>query len=182
MIPAAKTYTLPPEHAIMLTSEAGPDNMAAFAQTIPNMASVEAGIVESFRNGGGVHYDHHHDLLTVFGIYNGQVFDRLLISTVFPKMPNVVATLERGGTALDIGCGMAHSTNLMAQAFPESQFTAYEFREKALAVGRDEAQQMGLDNVQFIQKDILTMDETGVYDLITGFDVIHDQAKPRTQY
>jgi 2-polyprenyl-3-methyl-5-hydroxy-6-metoxy-1,4-benzoquinol methylase len=177
--PNAKTYVLPAEHAIMLTRAAGPDNMAAHTQTIPNLASVEAGIVESFRNGGGVHYDHHHELLNDFGIYSGQVFDRLLISKVFPEMPDVVAALDGGGTVLDIGCGMGHSTNLMAQAFPKSQFTAYEFREKALAVGREEAQELGLDNVQFIQKDINTMDETGVYDLITGFDVIHDQAKPR---
>ncbi len=177
--PAAKTFVLPPEHAVMLTSAAGPDNMAAFAQTIPNLASVEAGIVESFRDGGGVHYDHHHELLTVFGTYNGQVFDRLLLTNVLPQMPAVVATLESGGTVLDIGCGTGHSTNLMAQAFPNSQFTGYEFREKALAVARAETQEMGLDNVQFIQKDIITMDETQAYDLITGFDVIHDQAKPR---
>lgn len=177
--PSARTYFLPPEHAILLTRAAGPDNMAAHTQTIPNLASVEAGIVESFRKGGGVHYDHHHDLLTVFGTYSAQVFDRLLIPVVFPQMPDVVAALESGGAVLDIGCGMGHSTNLMAQAFPNSQFTAYEFREKALAVGREEAQRLGLDNVQFIQKDINTMDETGVYDLITGFDVIHDQAKPR---
>lgn len=178
--PNAKTYFLPPEHAILLTRAAGPDNMAALTQTIPNLASVETGIVESFRNGGGVHYDHHHDFLTVIGTYNGQVFDRLLITAVIPQMPDVVAALESGAAVLDIGCGTGHSTNLMAQAFPDSQFTAYEFREKALAVGRAEAKEMGLDNVQFIQKDIVTMDETGVYDLITGFDVIHDQAKPRT--
>jgi len=177
--PDAKTYVLPPEHAIMLTRAAGPDNMAALTQAIPKLASNELGIIDSFRNGGGVHYDHHHGFLTVIGTYNGQVCDRLLISSVFPQMPDVVAANESGAAVLDIGCGAGHSTNLMAQAFPDSQFTAYEFREEALTVAREEAQDMGLDNVQFIHKDITTMDETGVYDLITGFDVIHDQAKPR---
>ena len=94
-------------------------------------------------------------------------------------MLDVVATLENGAAVLDIGCGAGHTTNLVAQAFPDSQFTAYEFREEALTVARKEAQDRGLDNVQFINKDIVTMDETDVYDLITGFDVIHDQAKPR---
>jgi 2-polyprenyl-3-methyl-5-hydroxy-6-metoxy-1,4-benzoquinol methylase len=177
--PAMKTYSLPAEHASLLTRAAGPGNLAAFAQTIPSLASVETGIVDSFRNGGGVRYDHHHDFLSVIGTYSGQVLDNLLISTVIPQMPDALAALENGTAVLDIGCGTGHSTNLMAQAFPDSQITAYDFREDALAEARAEAREMGLDNVQFISKDLATMDETGVYDLITGFDVIHDQAKPR---
>jgi len=177
--PDLRTYDLPAEHAIMLTRAAGPGNLAAFAQTIPSMASVETGIVDSFRNGGGVHYDQHHELLKEFGIYSGQVFDNLLISTVFQQMLDVAAALRSGAAVLDIGCGTGHSTNVMAQAFPNSQLTAYDFREGALAEARAEAREMGLDNVQFISKDLATMDETGVYDLVTGFDVIHDQAKPR---
>src|SRR5262245_20328072 len=32
--PAAHTYRLPPEHAVCLTSAAGPDNLAAFTQYV----------------------------------------------------------------------------------------------------------------------------------------------------
>jgi hypothetical protein len=54
--PEEGTYRLPQEHAAFLTRSASPDNIAAFAQYIPLLGSVEDGIVESFKNGGGVPY------------------------------------------------------------------------------------------------------------------------------
>ena len=51
--PENATYRLPQEHAAFLTRAASPDNIAAFAQYIPLLGSVEDGIVESFKNGGG---------------------------------------------------------------------------------------------------------------------------------
>jgi hypothetical protein len=40
----------------VLTKGAGPGNMAAFARIIPILSKVEAGVVDSFRHGGGVFY------------------------------------------------------------------------------------------------------------------------------
>jgi trans-aconitate methyltransferase len=37
-------------------------------------------------------------------------------------MPEVTTALNDGINALDIGCGEGHSTNLLAQAFPQSRF------------------------------------------------------------
>ncbi|MFQ5666548.1 MAG: class I SAM-dependent methyltransferase [Candidatus Binatia bacterium] len=67
----------------------------------------------------------------------------------------------------------------MAQAYPNSRFTGYEFREKAVDEARTKAESLGLTNVRFVSKDVTTMEETGAYDLVVAFDVIHDQAKPR---
>src|SRR4051812_25352450 len=50
------TYRLPREHAAFLTRAASPDNIAVTAQLIPLMGSVEDGIVECFKNGGGLPY------------------------------------------------------------------------------------------------------------------------------
>jgi hypothetical protein len=50
-------YSLPPEHAAMLTRAAGPDNIAAFAQFIAMLGNVEDDIVTCFRQGGGVPYE-----------------------------------------------------------------------------------------------------------------------------
>jgi 2-polyprenyl-3-methyl-5-hydroxy-6-metoxy-1,4-benzoquinol methylase len=50
------TYRLPPEHAASLMRAATPDNIAAFAQYIPLMGTVEDRIVDCFKNGGGVPY------------------------------------------------------------------------------------------------------------------------------
>ena len=48
-----KQFSLPPEHAAFLTRAAAPDNIAAFAQYIPLLGTVEDRIVECFRRGGG---------------------------------------------------------------------------------------------------------------------------------
>jgi len=51
--PEDGTYYLPQEHAAFLTRAASPDNIAVTAQLVPLMGSVEDGIVESFKHGGG---------------------------------------------------------------------------------------------------------------------------------
>ena len=59
-------------------------------------------------------------------------------------MPEVVRALEQGIEVLEIGCGTGHSTNLMAQTYPRSHFTGYEFREATLDEGRSRAESLGL--------------------------------------
>src|SRR5579871_5947151 len=49
--PDNRTYILPAEHASMLTRAAGIHNIASQTQNIALLASVEDGIVDSFKNG-----------------------------------------------------------------------------------------------------------------------------------
>ena len=177
--PDNHTYTLPAEHAALLTQAAGPDNMAVFARMTPILSAVENGIIDSFRNGGGVFYDQFHGFMEVWAGVNVQTFERTLVSKVMPLMPDVVQGLEAGIDVLEIGCGEGHSANLMAQAYPDSRFTGYDIREGALDEGRAKAASLGLPNVRFVRKDLREMEESGAYDLVTAFDVIHDQAQPK---
>ena len=64
--PENGTYALPAEHAAVLTKAAGPGNMAAFARIIPILSKVEAGVVDSFRHGGGVFYDQFQDFMALW--------------------------------------------------------------------------------------------------------------------
>ena len=48
-----------------------------------------------------------------------------------------------------------------------------------MSAGQVEAQERGLTNVAFVIKDIATLTEIDHYRLVTAFDAIHDQAKPR---
>ena len=57
--PTVRTYSLPREHAGWLTTEAGPNNLARAMQFIPLLAQVEQGIVQCFRDGGGLSYAHY---------------------------------------------------------------------------------------------------------------------------
>ena len=178
--PESRSYTLPAEHAAVLTKAAGPGNMATFARMIPILSKAEPSIVDSFRHGGGVFYDQFQDFMALWAGVNEQTFERTLVTKVIPLMPEVVAALNAGIDALDIGCGEGHSTNLLAQAYPRSRFTGYDFREGALEEARAKAASLGLRNVQFLRQNLGTLDEKAAYELVTAFDVIHDQAQPRT--
>jgi 2-polyprenyl-3-methyl-5-hydroxy-6-metoxy-1,4-benzoquinol methylase len=178
--PESQTYALPAEHATVLTKAAGPGNMATFARMIPMLSAVEPGIIDSFRHGGGVFYDQFQDFMALWAGVNEQTFERTLVPKVIPLMPAVMTALNAGIDVLDIGCGEGHSTNLLAQAYPRSRFTGYDLREGALEEGRAKAASLGLRNVRFVSQDLSTMEEPGAYDFVTAFDVIHDQAQPRT--
>ena len=67
----------------------------------------------------------------------------------------------------------------MATAFPRSHFTGYDFSKEGVAAGKAEAHAWGLTNVRFAVKDMATVDDYERYGLITAFDAIHDQARPR---
>src|SRR6478752_3593738 len=54
--PAASTYVLPRDRAVVLTRSAGPDNLARVAQFIAMLGEVEQKIIGCFHNGGGLPY------------------------------------------------------------------------------------------------------------------------------
>ena len=177
--PTEKTYRLPPEHAAAITRAAGPKNLAVMLQMVPMMAKVQQGIVDSFRNGGGVPYSAYSDFHQLMAEVSGAVHDVSLVNTTLPLVSQLVERLRTGIDVLDVGCGSGHAVNLMAKAFPQSRFTGYDFSEEGIAAGRAEAQEWGLTNAQLTVKDVTELDDVSRYDFITAFDSIHDQAHPR---
>ena len=173
----ARTYFLPPEHAAVLTRAAGARNMARFMQYVPMLAEVEADVIRSFRSGGGVPYEKYPRFQALMAESSGLRFDHLLLSKVVPLTGRAEA-LDRGIDVLDIGCGQGHASNLLARAFPRSRFTGYDFSEAGVAAAAAEAKALGHANVRFAARDVAALGESGAYDLVTAFDVIHDQARP----
>ncbi len=176
--PDGKTYRLPPEHAACLTHAAGPDNLASLAQFVPLLGNVEGGIVESFRNGGGVPYSAYTRFQELMAEDSTQVYGANLIETTLPLVPGLVERLRSGIAVADIGCGQGIALNLMAQAFPNSRFVGYDLSEEGIAAARAEAERIGLENASFEVRDVTAFDERERYQLITAFDVIHDLARP----
>ena len=176
--PEEGVYSLPPEAAGRLTRAAGPDNAAIRLQFIPILAGVENEIVECFRRGGGVPYEAYSRFHEAQ--HEGAVaeMDAFLVDRYLPLVPGLVEDLERGIDVLDVGCGAGRAVNVMARAFPESRITGYDIAEDALEVGRSEASDMGLDNARFQARDLARLDDEEQWDLVTAFDVVHDQADP----
>ena len=176
--PQDETYQLPPEHAAWLTRAASPNNFAVTAQFIPVISSVEDGIVESFRNGGGLPYSSFPRFHEAMAEHSDQTVVATLEEHILPLVPGLTERLQSGIDVLDVGCGSGRAMNALARAFPNSRFTGYDISEDAIARARAEAKEYGTINVRFEVRDVTALNEKVSYDLITSFDAIHDQAKP----
>ena len=177
--PENETYYLPQEHAAFLTRAASPDNMAAVAQWIPLLGSVEDGIVESFEHGGGLPYSAFPRFHEVMAEESGQTVVAALTDHILPLVPGLSDRLEEGIDVLDVGCGSGRAMNLLARKFPNSSFVGYDFSEEGISRARAEAEEHGTTNVRFEVKDVAALEEEKAsYDLITTFDAVHDQADP----
>lgn len=174
----AGVYTLPAEHAAVLTTMAGLNNMARLAPIIGQLGAVESGIIDSFKNGGGVSYDAYPEFMALWSSVNAQRLDATLIQDVLPLIPDCVLSLEKGINVLDVGCGDGHALRLMAKAFPNSHFTGYDLVQAAIDTANNKAYADAIDNITFEKSDILAINNNQKYHLVTAFDAVHDLAKP----
>lgn len=177
-----QAYHLPETHAALLTRAASPDNIAVFAQYIGILGQVEDRVVDCFRLGGGVAYEHYPRFHEVMAEDSGQTVVAGLEQHVLPLIADVLPQLRQGIRVLDVGCGKGRVLLYLAEKFPSSEFVGYELSENALAEAKKQAEHHGLKNVRFIQRDLTDYDqsvEPELFDLVTAFDAIHDQATPQ---
>ncbi|HDP90332.1 MAG TPA: class I SAM-dependent methyltransferase [Thioalkalivibrio sp.] len=179
--PQAGTYHLPVEHAAFLSREGG-DNIAVYAQYIPLLGRVEDDIVQCFHQGGGVPYERYPRFHEVMAEDSGQTVVAALLDHILPLVPGLIANLERGVRVLDVGCGRGRALATMAARFPRSTFVGYDLSTQAIETARSEAGARRLTNIHFEARDLSDFDqeaEPGRFDLITSFDAVLDQARPR---
>ncbi len=174
----AKTYRLPAEHARWLTEQFDPGNLAVTHQWTSVLGYVETPVVDKFLNGGGVEYGCFHRFHEVMAAESNQTVVDGLDDFILPLVPGLRDKLQEGIDLLDIGCGSGKAICALADQFPNSQFTGYDLCEEAVAAATEEAQRRGLSNATFKTCDITKMNEPEKYDVVTAFDVIHDQKDP----
>jgi ubiquinone/menaquinone biosynthesis C-methylase UbiE len=175
---ATGSYSLPADHAAWLTRAAGMQNLAIGMQYIGLMALVEDQIVECFRRGGGVPYSAFPRFQEVMAEDSGAVHDATLIDVTLPLVPGLIDRLRTGIHVADVGCGSGHAVNLMAEAFPRSQFVGFDFSDAGIAAARLESERKGIANARFDKRDAAHLREIDRFDFITTFDAVHDQARP----
>lgn len=176
--PQTHTYHLPAEHAAFLTRAATPDNLAMFMQYIPLLGMVEDQIIECFQRGGGIPYSQFPRFQEVMAEDSAQTVVAALVDSILPLVPGLVGQLHTGLNILDVGCGRGCTVNLLAQTFPNSHVTGYDFSDAAISAACAEATHLGLTNAHFAVQDVDNLAVVAQYDLITAFDAIHDQAHP----
>lgn len=179
--PGTARYSLPPEHAAWLTRAASPDNLAVEAQWITSLSAVEDDIVDCFQKGGGVPYERYARFHEVMAEESAQTVLSVLFSHILPLVPGMSERLEEGASLLDLGCGRGRALLVLAERFPQSTFQGYDLSTDAISYATAQAEERGLVNVTFTQRDLSTFDEDAApeaFAFVTTFDAVHDQARP----
>lgn len=172
------TYQLPPEHAMCLTRNSSPNNVAVTAQWIAVLGAAEDAVVDAFRHGRGVPYSAYPRFHAVMAEESRQTVVEGLLTHILPLSYGLIGQLGSGIDVLDIACGSGGAVLAMAETFPLSRFTGVDLSAQAIAAGRAEVASRDVRNVTLVQADAAELWLEDTYHLITAFDAIHDQARP----
>jgi 2-polyprenyl-3-methyl-5-hydroxy-6-metoxy-1,4-benzoquinol methylase len=175
---ADKTFSLPPEQAMVFANEDSPVAMMGAFDAIAACAEGKDRVENVFKQGGGVGWgDHSACLFCSTARFFRPGYMQNLISTWLPALDGVVAKLESGAKVADVGCGHGWSTVFMAQAYPKSRFTGYDFHPGSIAQAQAHARNHNISNVQFNVGTAKDYGETDL-DFVTFFDCLHDMGDP----
>ncbi len=172
-------FVLPAEHQKLVTRAGGPLNLAAMTQYIALLGQVEDDVVEAFSTGAGVPYSRYPAFQALMAEGSGARFDAALLDGMLPLMPGGTEALTSGATLADIGCGEGKAILMMAEAYPNSTFTGFDFSADAIVAAAAKAEAQGLTNVSFVEADAAELTADAEFDFVTSFDAIHDQGRPR---
>jgi SAM-dependent methyltransferase len=178
--PATDSFSLSPEQAMVFVNRDSPVYLAGAFELAAAMIEAEPKVEECFRHGTGVRWgDHAGCLFCATGAFFRPGYVNNIVQSWIPALGGVEEKLRRGAKVADVGCGVGFSTLLMAQAYPKSAFTGYDFHEPSIEEARRHADEHGLgERVRFevsAAKEIAGRD----FDLVTMYDCLHDMGDPR---
>lgn len=176
---ATNRYFLSEEQAFALADENSQAYLpGAFLLAVSALKATPA-ITERFRTGEGFGWhEHDHGLFRGTEMFFRPGYAANLTSSWIPSLDGVEAKLKRGARVADVGCGLGASTILMAEAYPQSSFTGYDYHPASIEIARQKAIDAGVaDRVKFEVAKAKTYPGTG-YDFVAFFDCLHDMGDP----
>jgi 2-polyprenyl-3-methyl-5-hydroxy-6-metoxy-1,4-benzoquinol methylase len=175
----AGRFSLSPEQAFVFAEPDSPANMIGAFDTAAAMIDNQAKVQAAFKTGRGVAWgDQAGCLFCAVARLFRPGYVNALVQDWLPALDGVHDKLISGASVADIGCGHGLSTNLMAQAFPNSEFVGFDFHPASIAAATAHARSHGLANVRF---EVARAQDFpgGDYDLVTCFDCLHDMGDPQ---
>lgn len=169
-------FSMSPEQATALADEDSPVFMGGGFESIMAAYAGAPRLMEAFRTGEGVGWGQHCGCLFC-GVarFFRSGYRAHLIAEWIPALDGVAAKLERGARVADVGCGHGHSTAMMAQAFPRSEFVGFDYHAGSIEHAQEAAR--AIPNLRF---EVARAQDFpgGDYDLVAMFDALHDMGDP----
>jgi len=172
-------FVLPQEQALALAIEDSPVYVAGGVLVVASMFHDKDKLVAAMRGNGGLPWGEHHPCM-----FSGTErffrpgYKHFLVPQWLPALEGVVDKLRAGAHVADIGCGHGASTIVMAEAFPASRFSGFDYHGPSIATATARAEASGVsDRVHFAEG---TAGEFpgSEYDLVCYFDCLHDMGDP----
>jgi SAM-dependent methyltransferase len=178
--PASGRFTLPDEHALFLTDPSTEYYLGGLFHGMPGMMASLPKVAQAFERGEGVRFaDFGAEMPLALEAMNRPVYENRLVRDWLPAVPDALQRLQRGGRAIDVGCGTGVVPLVLAKAFDGATIAGIDFDALSIEIARGRAREAGLDRrVEFIQAGIDGLPTDPGWDLITTFDVIHDLPDP----
>ncbi|NDV27418.1 class I SAM-dependent methyltransferase [Desulfovibrio sp. JC010] len=175
-------FELPEEYIPFLCRSGGNSNLGVYTQEIPLLTDcARQGVLEGMKDGAGIPYARYPKFYSFMEELADAKHREVLVRTFLPSVlgGEMVRRMKKGISVCDIGCAEGVALEVMAQAFPASQFTGTDISEESLENGRKRVADLGLENITFKLQDAAGDNvEPEQFDYITAFDSIHDQTRP----
>ncbi len=178
--PDLRRYRLPPGHAEALLDTDSLAYVAAFIRLIAAAGVQLPGLLEAYLTGGGVSWEQFgDDMRTGQAAMNRPFYLSLVGTEWFPSVPELHSALQSGGRVADIACGEGWSTIAIAKAYPDATVDGFDIDEPSIAQARHNAETAGVaDRVQFHHGDAASIGSGDPYDVVVGFEFVHDLPSP----
>ena len=82
-------------------------------------------------------------------------------------------SLLSDASVMEAGCGTGTTISALAEMFPSSAFTGVDLTPASLNIARERKAKRALDNLELLEKNILTMDLEKQYDVVLNIGVLH---------
>ena len=177
--PAAQTFSMTPEQAVIFAAEGHPACMQGFFQAVMSAYVDEPKATGVFRSGEGLPWaDHSPCLFCGTERFFKPLYAANLVKSWIPSLDGVREKLQEGARVADIGCGHGSSTIIMAQTFPRSTFHGFDFHPPSIEHARERARAAGVASNTIFE--VVTAKEYpgDGYDLVAIFDALHDMGDP----
>ena len=177
---AAQTYTLPDEHAFLLSSDGTDHFMGGMFAMLPPLLTVAPRVAEAFRQGGGVPFaDYAPECRHAIDHMNRGNYEHRLVDYWLKQLPQTAAALGAGGRMLDVGCGRGFVVLALQKAFPAAYCLGVDPDQASIAEARASAADAGVD-ARYAATTSDDLNDAQPFDLITLCDVLHDLPDPIT--